>query len=304
VTNTEFFPTLAVSGEASVVNNIGIEAEFANRIVAASRPCSRSQEAVAPTRVPSVASRNPTRGGARGSDDSPAAALAGIRGVTSVENRQLAARTILLSFYDLDRSGYLDTAAELDAISCEVWMSLPVAFPNFAEEYGFLDASDVPGRQYRGSIVFNLSERLEEPAIRRFSACASGNAPPPTSADQVQGGGTVLMVPTSLREFLDTEAAARIAQASVRSEPGSASWAAAVRSVLVDRYDLDGSGAIDTGREVDEIPCVVWVTVQRTYGAVLSDLGLGGDGPYAADRIGIAVGQRARASETVSACAQ
>lgn len=52
---------------------------------------------------------------------------------------------------------------------------------------------------------------------------------------------------------------------AVRALPngGSSAWDAGVEGILLPRYDLDGSGSIDTPPEVDKIPCEVWTTLDR-----------------------------------------
>jgi len=232
---------------------------------------------------------------------SPLDAIAGLRSLPEEEKR-FAARTLLMAFYDADRSGYLDTGRELDAISCPVWGALADVFPGFAEEYGFIAGPGGARQPFRGNIVFNIAEHLAEPAFRRVTACRAGRAPPVTAAEAPAAADQELHLPASLVQFIDLETAVRIARLTQRAEPGSAAWAAVVRSTLLEEYDLDRSGVLDAAIEVEAVPCVVWSTVRATYGADLGGLGFGGTSRYLGDRIGIAGGQREAVRRRLQAC--
>ena len=80
-------------------------------------------------------------------------------------------------------------------------------------------------------------------------------------------------------------------------------WATLIQSTLVGHYDLDGSGSLDQTDEVIEVPCPMWATIEATYGAPLSELGLAAEGEYFADKIGIAIEQRLLVAARILACA-
>jgi hypothetical protein len=227
--------------------------------------------------------------------------LRGLGDVPNEESRYLPAKTVLLAMFDLDRSGFLDHAPELDAIPCEVWAALDVTFPGFGERFGFVRPSlETP---YRGNIVFNVSDRLRAPAERRILACREGITPPVTAESVLDAGGTAgVLLPVELADFLELQAAATVAQSTASSQPGSAAWAATVRSVLVGYYDFNGSGALDRADEIEAVPCLVWATTEATYGGNLTDVGLGIEGDFLADRIGISAAQRGRAASRVEMC--
>lgn len=258
--------------------------------------CGARAEPTVPQRVTTEAPRE----GDAGQVYSAAPALAGIR-LVEERRRELAARTLLLAAYDRDLSGYVDTPAELDAISCEDWRSLDTAFPGFVEEYGFSIGAGGDS-EYRGSMVFNISERLRVPATRRVTACLRGEVPAATSEADVDRSGPVVRLPVSLTEFLDTQIAVEVVHATARTVPGSATWAASVKGVLIYTYDADRSGALDRPDEIDAISCVVWTTVQATSGNTMSALGFDPSMPYLGDRIGVAEGQRARVASRLAAC--
>jgi hypothetical protein len=160
-----------------------------------------------------------------------------------------------------------------------------------------------PSNPYRGNIAFNISDRLRAPAERRILACQSGAPPPRTAATEVdrpQGGE--ITIPNALKEFLDLETAAIVAQSATSMQPGSAQWAATVKSVLIGHYDLDRSGLLDRPDELDEVPCVVWSTIEATYGGPLSGLLLGDEAQFLGDEVGISFEQRAHATARTRGC--
>ncbi len=298
-THVDFVADLGLDGQAAFAgDSIGVHIEQRDFARSRTETCLWETGSTAPTRI------RRTRAGTTGRPSarfSPVNALASI-GSFPVEERQRAGRTILLSAYDLDRSGYIDEAAELDAISCETWTSLDGAFADFAAEYGFV-ADTVDVRHFRGSLVFNISRRLKEPAIQRFLACQTGLPPPATDPATVPAADTTIDLPVSLRQFMNAQTAARVALDTDGLEPGSADWAAAVQAVLLEKYDLDSSGMIDLAEEVEQIACVVWNTIQTTFAAPLSVLGLhAGGGLYLGHVIGIAVEQRDAVSATLGDC--
>ena len=234
---------------------------------------------------------------------SPLDAIAGLRSLPEEEKR-FAARILLMAFYDADRSGYLDTGRELDAITCPVWGALADVFPRFAEEYGFVAGPGGVRQPFRGNIVFNIAEHLAEPAFKHVTACRAGTTPPVTAIEAPAAADQEIRLPASLVQFIDLEMAVRIARLTQRTEPGSAAWAAVVRSELLEEYDLDRSGVLDSTIEVEAVPCVVWSTIRSTYGANLSGLGFAGTNRYLGDRLGIAGGQREVVTRRLQACGQ
>jgi len=142
------------------------------------------------------------------------------------------------------------------------------------------------------------------PASRRAAACLRGKEPEATAEADVHRSEPVVQLPVSLSEFIDTEIAVRIVHATSRTVPGSASWAAAVKGVLITAYDADRSGMLDESGEIDAISCVVWNTVQATSGNPMSALGLDASMPDQGGLIGVAEGQRTTVVGRLAACAQ
>jgi hypothetical protein len=302
-THEEFLEDLGFTGAAPYLGDrIGVAAAQRQVVPGNVRTCTRGSQPVAARRVRSNAARTAPAAARPTASPAIASTIARLSVVAVEENRQVAARTILLSSFDYDRSGYIDTADELDAMSCEVWKSLDVAFPDFASAYGFIEGAAPTEQRYRGSIIFNISARLRGPAGRRAMACLRDEVPPPTSPDEVGALAELIRVPTPLQEFLDTETAVQIARGTLRLEPGSAAWASAVRTVLLAEYDLDRSGVIDARDEIDAVPCVVWRTIEATYGSTLAGLGFAESGQYLGDRIGVAEAERIHAGHRILAC--
>jgi hypothetical protein len=227
--------------------------------------------------------------------------LRGLGGVPDEERRYLPAKTVLLAMFDLDRSGAVDRARELDAVPCDVWSALDVTFPGFAERFGFVSPS--VSTPYRGDVLFSFSDRLRPAAERRIRACERGETPPPTNSSLNDSGRRRdITVPSELKEFLDLETSAQIVQAAIAAQPGSAAWAATVRSVLINHYDLDGSGSLDQSEELDEVPCTVWSTIEATYGAPLSGVVVGNQDRFLGDELGIAFEQRSYTQSRLASC--
>ena len=282
-----------------VGHRIGVHLRVRQEALSSIIRCVHAQEPTALLRVPPRPTGSSTPPGAA-SRFAAAKALSGIASVEDEEKRTLAAKTILLGY---DGSGHIDTAVELDAIPCDAWTALEGAFTDFARRYGFEDDTSVASSEYLGSFAFNISRRLRRPAGRRVAACLAGRTPPATLQAEVGASNDGIRIPVALRHFLDTSNALRVATATSRLEAGSAAWASAVRDILLEKYDLDRSGLLDSSIEIQEIPCVVWNTVVATNGGSLGALGLGGRGEYFGDLLGIAEGSRSVVSRRLNVCA-
>jgi hypothetical protein len=225
-------------------------------------------------------------------------ALFGIRALPDEDTRVFAARTVLLGSYDLDRSGSIDAAREIDAIPCDVWISLDGTFPGVLDRFGFTGS----GRPYRGNMVFSISERARAPVVRRAQACLAGVDPTATAPSDLAPLQQTAALPEPVNAYLAMETAAEIVNEAGATEEGSAAWAATVRAVLLSRFDTDTSGLLDGNGEVDAVPCVVWNAVASTHDAVIDDLGFESEEGFGGERIGIASTQRDRARTTMESC--
>lgn len=226
--------------------------------------------------------------------------LRGLADVEDEERRYLPAKTVLLAMFDTDRSGEIDRPQEIDAMSCDVWDALGETFPGYGERFGFVRSPEEVA--YRGDFVLAVSSDLRNDAGARIQACARGDAPPRAAASATAAPRPDLVVTAELREFLDLEAASEIARTAVSARPGSAAWAMAVRAAILDRYDLDDSGALDGLDEIDEVPCIVWETLEATYGAPLEGLLAGGRASFVGSQIGIAEAGSADTRARIERC--
>jgi hypothetical protein len=200
-------------------------------------------------------------------------------------------RRILLNRFDRDLSGALDLVVEIRSIPCDVWQAMAATHPDYPYGLGFL-----AGEVYVGDHLGVAPSQREE-VLARANGCVQTSI---RTAAVDAGPG----IPENLQEFLDLLTASRIARAAAEVQPGSVRWATLVQSTLIDHYDLDGSGTLDQTDEIIGVPCAVWRTIAATYGAPLSDLGLGEEGDYYADQIGIDIGQRELVGARIAACAE
>jgi len=204
-------------------------------------------------------------------------------------------RNVLSVRFDRDQSGLLDRPAEIRGIPCDVWQAMAATHPDFPYGLGFL-----AGEVYVGDHLGVAASQRDE-LLARSSGCVR-----PIAADSLgegdTAGGAGPTISAGLLEFLDLLTAARIARSAAGMSPGSVRWAALVQSVLVSHYDLDGSGMLDQPDELEEVPCAVWTTIEATYGAPLSGLGLDAESQFVANRIGIAAEQRLVAADQVRRC--
>jgi hypothetical protein len=88
---------------------------------------------------------------------------------------------------------------------------------------------------------------------------------------------------------------------------GSKSWHDAIRHQLVSDYDSNGSGSLDTQREIQSIPCPVLLSVESSYatgGLAVEMVHLygfdGSDAP--ANTLGVTPAMRSYAYDRMKAC--
>ncbi len=213
---------------------------------------------------------------------------AGRLGTTSDEWAE-AVKEILATRFDRDGSNLLDRAVEIRSIPCDVWQAMAATHPEYSYGLGFL-----AGEVYAGDHLGVAPSQREE-TLARASGCVQTSA-------RMASAGENSEIPQGLSEFLDLLTAAGIAREATLVEPGSVRWARIVRSGLIDHYDLDGSGSLDQTDEIIDIPCAVWATIAATLGSPLTELGLGPDGEYYGEQIGISIEQRLLAGARIEAC--
>lgn len=227
-------------------------------------------------------------------------ALQGMTRLPDEQMRLLAAQTILLGSFDLDRSGAIDRAVEIDAPSCAVWEALDDAFPGFLSELGFDDG----GEPYVGDAVLDIAENVRVPANRRASACLRGEVPVATDPAEVSEPSTLGVLPESVERFVRLEAAGEILQRAGRLETTSEQWSEEVRDILANRFDRDSSGMLDRAVEIRSIPCDVWQAMAATHPDYPYGLGFLAGDVYPGDHLGIAPDQRQESLARSSDCVQ
>lgn len=226
-----------------------------------------------------------------------------LQGMTRLPNEQmriLAAQTVLLGSFDLDRSGAIDQAAEIDAPGCAVWSALNEAFPNYLTLYGFADTGD----PYVGDVVFNISNNVRTPGHARASACLAGRDPPATDPATVPEPETNNSLPETVERFVRLEAAGEILEQAGRLGTTPEEWSTAVEAILRNRFDRDGSGQLDRAVEVRAIPCDVWQAMAATHPEYPYGMGFLSGDIYAGDHIGVAPSQREELLARASGCVQ
>ncbi len=215
-------------------------------------------------------------------------ALQGMTRLPTERMRLLAAQTVLLGSYDLDRSGAIDRAVEIDAPTCAVWEALNEGFPGFLRQFGFDDS----GEPYVGDAVLDIGENVRTPAYRRASACLRGEAPPDTDPRDVAEPSSLGVLPESVERFVRLEAAGDILRRAGRLGTTSEQWAEEVRDILQQRFDRDRSGILDRPVEIRSIPCDVWQAMAATHPEYAYGLGFLAGDVYPGDHLGVGPSQR------------
>jgi hypothetical protein len=192
----------------------------------------------APAQVHSPTHAGPNTGG-RGS---PATAIGKLDGGAS-ETWAEDVKALVLGAYDLDQSGEVDTTEELALFSCETWRAIDTGVrqgwdgSSVRVIYGFDEGFIWVG------YALGLAEHLRLPATAAMDGCnisADSRAVPPVTGDAVD-----------------------LTAQRIDALFGASNWDDAVAAVLVEAYDLDRNGMIQTGRELKKIPCDVWFAMDR-----------------------------------------
>lgn len=143
---------------------------------------------------------------------------------------------ILVGAYDGNLSGWLDTADEVRAITCDDWRAMDDGVKagwgyGIRTIYGFAE-----GYQWVGSAIL-IAESMRTVGDSRIVQCVG------------DGGSSTSSTP----------AAADPAQL-IASFPGggTSEWDDAVKQVIVAFYDANGSGLVNNKAEIGKIPCSVW----------------------------------------------
>jgi len=145
----------------------------------------------------------------------------------------VAIADILTRAYDRNSSGWLDSADEVRAITCDEWNALDEGVRQ-SWDYGIrIIYGFEAGYSWVGDAL-KIKESQRSVGDARIVQCI--------------GNGTA------------TSQGAGDPAAQIRSFPdgGTSAWDAQVKSVIVSAFDTNGSGAVDTAAEIGAISCEVW----------------------------------------------
>lgn len=145
----------------------------------------------------------------------------------------------LLSAYDSNGSGKIDTSSEVSSISCNVWGAIHSGMisgglysSSFLTVYGFS-----PDYEWVGYVV-GFSEDVSDIAYSAGANCIGSTTPAPAPSSRGSSG--------------------LASQILSLSGGGSSTWDEGVRRLILSEYDSNGSGDLDTSSEVRSVSCSVW----------------------------------------------
>lgn len=166
---------------------------------------------------------------------STAAQIAAVSGDAYSDDWSGPVRLLLLDAFDTNNSGVIDTENEVDAIGCDVWTTMNEAVDSdLIAIYGF-DTS-----YFWVGDALGFHERIRKPAHESAIHCIEGWLPP----------SRVAQIVTQIAELDD---------------PSTIPWKGNVGEVLVDNYDENRSGSLDTNEEVYTVDCAIWQEIEAGY---------------------------------------
>jgi hypothetical protein len=187
------------------------------------------------------------------------------------------AKEILLSEFDLDQSGEIDTKDEVEAIDCDTWGAMDKRireqWTSMYVTYGFdLSLSWIAGS------TLGISQGVRGQASGAVLNCGLSD---------------------------DTSPAAQI---SALPNGGGSDWDASVASIMTANYDADGDGQVEAGKkELDQIPCAVWLAidggVRYTWSGGLRQTYGFKSGTFLGHAIGVNDKARKKAAKAIDECA-
>jgi serine/threonine protein kinase len=207
-----------------------------------------------------------------------------------------AVKPILVSAYDSNGSGLLDTAGEVGSLPCSTWHAL---------DDGVLERWDYGLRTIYGfeasyswvGYALGFDEAVRPTADSFLAGCQAAGWP-------AAGGGTVVGGLGSSGSASGTAGRIR----GLSQEGGSSDWDNAVKPIMVSAFDGDGSGLIDGDSEARSVPCDVWDAlddgVKQTYSSGLrSTYGFESGFSWLGHVIGIDESVRATSDAALQSCA-
>lgn len=150
-------------------------------------------------------------------------------------------KNIMLSNYDSDSSGTLDTSSEVNSIPCDVWVAMDVGMKAGGEySTSLLSVYGFDPDLFWVGYALGFDESMRSTAWNAGSSCVS-DGPSVPSIDMGSTAGTIMAL----------------------SSGGSNEWDEQVKSILLSEYDRNGSGALDVTGEVSAISCDVWTAIDQ-----------------------------------------
>lgn len=189
-------------------------------------------------------------------------------------------RGLVLEHWDRDRSGAVDSDAEVEAVGCDFWRTVDAAADGVVETWGIAPES----AWHADDIGFGLSAR--DDMMRALDRC----------------GVIELAEPEAVVLSIDE----RIARAT---GAGSTDWDETVRVALLEAFDADTSGTLDTVAEVEAIPCSTWSAMDKPIrrgwrAGVHVVYGFAPGNLWSGQLLGFSEAVRAPAAARIAACVQ
>ena len=230
-------------------------------------------------------------------------------GGSSVWDAQV--KNIMVTNFDTDQSGFIDTPDEVGRIECDVWNAINLSLlssgeytTNFTAVYGFDPELIWLGNE----LGFDESVRalVASQAPPCFSVTAEELMVEDTNEFTVDVDDSFMIFDPSKFTFGDT------AQAILNlPNGGSDQWDISVKEILLAKYDRTGNGSLDVSGEINVISCDIWAAL---------DIGMRSGGGYSSSvytvygfepslnwigyTLGFADGMRAEAFAKASDCHQ
>ncbi len=171
----------------------------------------------------------------------------------------------MVSAYDSDRSGSLDSPSEVRQITCDTWNALDQGVQQgwgsgIRQVYGLH-----PDLTWVGYAI-GLDESMRHPANDSALSCGLEASQDAISGPKGSGGDATAGSDTPIvSTAVGATPAARIA-----SVAGASDWDAQVEQELIGSFDLNRNGKLDSGKELKAVPCTVYSAmdqhVQGAYG--------------------------------------
>lgn len=194
------------------------------------------------------------------------------------------ASKILVSAFDADKSGQIDTPAEADAISCEAWTALD---RNVRRDWDGTGVRVIYGFD-EGFIWVGDAFEMAEPLRVQLAGRADGCS---VSSDSMNPNGDA------------------VEQIQAAWGAGSA-FDGKVRATLAATFDRSGDGLLDSPTELASVPCKVWTAVELGVRKSWDGAGMrtiygvkGGDLVWVAEAIGVPEAQRGTFDRLLVQCA-